>query len=103
MVSNSFSFEDILCKVKSLGDGDILRGSLQLLVQALINLELQEKIGAAPHERTESRTNHRNGSRDRELETRLGSLNLTIPKLRHRERGPNKPFCPSFRRLTLLE
>lgn len=82
MVSNSFSFEDILCKVKSLGDGDILRGSLQLLVQALINLELQEKIGAAPHERTESRTNHRNGSRDRELETRLGSLNLTIPKLR---------------------
>jgi len=82
MANNSFSFNDILGKLESLGDGDILRGSLQLLVQTLINLELEEKIGAAHHERTETRTNHRNGSRERELETRLGSLNLSIPKLR---------------------
>ncbi|MFZ2489022.1 MAG: IS256 family transposase [Anaerolineae bacterium] len=82
MANSSFSFNEILGKLESLGDGDILRGSLQLLVQTLINLELEEKIGAAHHERTETRTNHRNGSRERELETRLGSLNLSIPKLR---------------------
>ena len=39
-------------------------------------------IGAAPHERTESRTAQRNGSRPRILTTTAGDLELRIPKLR---------------------
>ena len=39
-------------------------------------------IGAAPHERTDQRTNLRNGSRPRTLTTTAGDLELRIPKLR---------------------
>jgi putative transposase len=39
-------------------------------------------IGAGRHERSEDRTTYRNGYRDRQLETRLGTLDLKIPKLR---------------------
>ena len=39
-------------------------------------------IGAGRHERTGERLNYRNGYRDRTLDTRLGSLQLRIPKLR---------------------
>jgi transposase-like protein len=39
-------------------------------------------IGAGRHERAEQRTIWRNGYRDRSLDTRLGTLNLKVPKLR---------------------
>jgi putative transposase len=39
-------------------------------------------IGAGRHERSDGRLTYRNGYRDRTLETRLGALNLRIPKLR---------------------
>jgi len=73
---------DILNKLTEQGQGDALRGMLQCLLQGLINIEAEERIGAAPHERTESRTTQRNGFRVRELETRVGELTLNIPKLR---------------------
>jgi transposase-like protein len=53
-----------------------------MLYQALIDAELTATIGAAPHERTKSRTAQRNGSRPRVLTTTAGDLELRIPKLR---------------------
>jgi transposase-like protein len=53
----------------------------QVLNQALV-AQVTEVIGAAPHERTEERANYRNGYRQRELTTRIGSLTLRVPKLR---------------------
>ncbi|ESR22556.1 Mobile element protein [Lutibaculum baratangense AMV1] len=44
--------------------------------------DVEGLIGAARHERSEGRLTYRNGYRDRELKTRLGSLNLRVPKLR---------------------
>lgn len=41
-----------------------------------------EAIGARPHERTEGRTNHRNGGRPRVLSTPAGDVELGIPKVR---------------------
>ena len=41
-------------------------------------------IGAGCHERNMDRLNYRNGYRDRTLDTRVGQLQLRIPKLRHR-------------------
>ena len=73
---------DVLNKLTEHGHGDALRGMLQCLLQALINVEAEERIGAAPHERSESRVTQRNGYRVRELETRVGELTLNIPKLR---------------------
>src|ERR687897_1598275 len=55
---------------------------LRTIYQALIEAELTAVIGAGPHERAESRTAQRNGSRPRTLTTTAGDLELRIPKLR---------------------
>ena len=52
------------------------------MTQMLIELEAEEKIGAEKHERTPERSNHRNGYRQRNWETRVGEIDLRIPKLR---------------------
>ncbi len=52
------------------------------MLQALIEAEATETIGATRYERSETRTNQRNGSRDRLLTTKAGDVELKIPKLR---------------------
>ena len=65
------------------GDGvDLVRESVQLVLQELIETEATEKIGAAPYERTPERVTERNGSRPRSLTTKGGDVELRIPKLR---------------------
>lgn len=61
---------------------DRIRTATETLHQALIEAELTAVIGAGPHERTESRTAQRTGSRPRTLTTTAGDLELRIPKLR---------------------
>ena len=62
---------------------DTVRTSLEWILQQLIEAEAAAVIGAAPHERTPSRTNQRNGHRPRLLSTLAGDVELKIPKLRH--------------------
>ena len=65
------------------GDGvDLVRDSVRVALQELIELEASERIGAAPYERTEDRTVERNGHRPRVLTTKAGDVELRIPKLR---------------------
>ena len=64
------------------GDGDFLRSVAEAVVQLLMETDVDGLIGAGRHERTGDRTTYRNGYRDRTLDTRLGSLQLRIPKLR---------------------
>ena len=59
---------------------------LQESLNSLLKAESEEQLKAAPYERTEERTDSRNGTRERELTTRIGTLVLTVP--RHR----NVPF-----------
>src|SRR6266508_1091628 len=68
--------------IRAGGDVDVVRESVEMVLQALIDAEATEVIGAALHERTESRTNQRNGSRGRLLSTKAGDVELRIPKLR---------------------
>lgn len=63
-------------------DADFLREALQVLMQALIELEVSEQIGAGRYERNAARATQRNGYRERGYETRVGELDLRIPKLR---------------------
>ena len=65
---------------------DLLAGALQDLIEA----ELTERIGAARHERTDSRTAQRNGHRPRLLSTPAGDVELAIPKTR---RDRSSPRC----------
>ena len=64
------------------GDGDFLRAVAESVLQLLMEADVEGLIGAGRHERAADRLNWRNGYRDRPLDTRLGSLNLKIPKLR---------------------
>jgi putative transposase len=64
-------------------DKDFLKEALTLLINALMDAEVTSMIGAEKYERSENRNNHRNGYRQREWDTRLGTLQLSIPKLRH--------------------
>src|SRR5688500_14530147 len=53
-----------------------------MVLQELIEAEASEVVGAARYERSESRTNERNGARPRLLATKAGDVDLRIPKLR---------------------
>jgi hypothetical protein len=62
-------------------DGDVLREGIRVLSQALMEAEVAASIGAERHERTGERTAYRNGSRTRTWDTRVGTIELAIPKV----------------------
>ncbi len=64
------------------GDIDVIRKGVELVLQALIDAEVTERIGAGRYERTEGRTTWRNGARERLVTTKAGDVELRIPKLR---------------------
>ena len=67
------------------GDGiDLIRDAVRLVMQELIELEVTDHIGAARYERSDTRTNERNGHSPRLLATQAGDIELKIPK-------PNPP------------
>ena len=61
---------------------DFLREGVQVLAQALVDADASRRIGAEPYERSVQRQTHRNGYRDRPWDTRVGRIDLRIPKLR---------------------
>jgi len=63
-----------------LDDPDFLREIVEKVVQQLLEAEMTEHIGAAPYERSATRTGHRNGYKPRALRTRVGTLNLLVPQ-----------------------
>jgi putative transposase len=63
-------------------DGNFLRSLAETVLQILMEADVEGMIGAGRYERTGERSTWRNGYRDRTLDTRLGQLNLRIPKLR---------------------
>ncbi len=73
---------ELLDAIRAGGDLDVVRKGVELVLQALIDAEAAEVIGAKRYERAESRTAWRNGSRDRLLATKAGDVGLKIPKLR---------------------
>ena len=68
--------------IQKSGDGDFLRSVAEAVLQMLMEADVEGVIGAGRHERSAERLTWRNGYRDRTLDTRLGSLQLRIPKLR---------------------
>jgi putative transposase len=64
------------------GDVDFLRHAVKTMAEALMELEVAAQLGADRHERTPDRTGYRNGHRARAWDTRAGTIELDIPKLR---------------------
>jgi len=73
---------ELLAALKAGEMTDTIRSSLEWVLQQLIEAEATAFIGAAPFERSEARTNQRNGHRPRLLSTAAGDVELEIPKLR---------------------
>ena len=65
------------------GEGvDLVRESVRMVLQELIETEAAQVIGAARYERAPGRTTERNGSRPKLLTTKGGDVTVAIPKLR---------------------
>jgi len=82
MTLDQSSLSELLDALKAGGDLDFMRRAMEVVLQALIDLEAAREIGAGRYERTESRRTYRNGNRDRLLSTKAGDVNLRILKLR---------------------
>ena len=64
------------------GADEFVREMIGFVAQRLMELDVDNRCGAGHGERTDARTNSRNGFRDRQWDTRAGSVALRIPKLR---------------------
>jgi transposase-like protein len=72
---------ELLSKAEG-GDVDFLREGVRVLAQALMEVEVSGQIGAAHSQRTPDRVAWRNGYRPRDWDTRVGTVELQVPKLR---------------------
>jgi len=63
-------------------DDDLLREMMAYVANRMMDLEVESLTGAAHGERSPARINHRNGYRERAWQTRAGTVDLEIPKLR---------------------
>jgi putative transposase len=74
-----------------LDDPAFLHEIVERVVQQILEAEMTEHVGAAPYERSEGRTGHRNGHKPRTLRTRVGTLNLLwSPRT---AKAPSPPAC----------
>lgn len=72
----------LLTSVQNGDEVDLVRESVRIVLQELIDAEAIAVIGADRYERTPERTNERNGTRPREVMTKGGTVEVQIPKLR---------------------
>ena len=79
MTVETMNLQELLEKTT---DADFLREMIGYTAQRLMDVEVEALTGAAPGVRGPSRLNQRNGYRDRSWETRAGTVELRIPKLR---------------------
>jgi putative transposase len=63
-----------------LDDPSFLKEIVERVLQELLEAEMTEHVGAAPYERTGTRTGQRNGYKPRTFRTRVGTLNLLVPQ-----------------------
>ena len=82
MAKNSMELLELLRKRGMAGDVDFLREALQVLVEGIMDAEVSAQIGAEHGERSPERITHRNGYRSRDWDTRVGTMELRIPKIR---------------------
>jgi putative transposase len=81
VVVSKMELYELLRKAEG-ADVDFLREGVQTLAQALMEVEVSARIGAEHGQRSPERVTHRNGYRPRDWDTRVGTVELQVPKLR---------------------
>jgi len=87
---HSLTLRAALDKVMSEEHADVVREGVAAFVAELMEAEVAQQIGAELHEKAPGRVTHRNGYRSREWDTRAGTIELEIPRLR------SGSYFPSF-------
>ncbi len=87
MADNSMAFTDWIARQ---GGEDFLRSLVETVLSRLMDYEVSGIAGAGLHERSGERQTYRNGYRERRFDTRLGTLDLRIPKLRSGSDFPSR-------------
>ena len=83
MADDSMALLDSVRKAIEEGDGDFLRETVHLLAQGVMEAEVTELTGVPKGERApDRRLTSRNGYRDRRWDTRVGTIDLSIPRVR---------------------
>src|SRR5919202_4182069 len=80
--SLSMALTELLRKAEAEPDLDTLREGVRVLTQALMELEVAQHLGAERYQRSPERQGERNGYREREWDTRVGTLELRVPRVR---------------------
>jgi len=88
--ADRMTIEEVVKQVMVREHGDVVRAALEAVCRELMEGEVSELIGAEHGERTPDRATHRNGYRPREWQTRAGTVELQIPKIRQGS------YFPSF-------
>jgi len=89
--ANRMTTADVVAKVMAGEHGDFVREAVVLVARELMEAEISMEVGAERGEVSSERVTHRNGYRPRPWETRVGEIELLIPKKRQ---GP--AYFPSF-------
>jgi len=82
VVEPTMDVNDWLRKQLEAASPDLLRAMVQDFAEALMSAEADALCGAPYGERSPERVNRRNGYRERGWDTRVGTIELALPKLR---------------------
>jgi putative transposase len=88
MAEDKMTLLDVLRKGETPPE-DFVRSAVQLVVRELMEADVSAQIGAERYEHSADRVTQRNGYRTRPWDTRVGTLELAIPKLRTGSYFPN--------------
>ncbi len=97
MVEHTMDVSGWLRKQLEQASPDLLRAMVQEMAEALMGAEADALCGAAYGERSPERVNRRNGYRERDWDTRVGSIELAVPKLREGSYFPDWLLQPRRR------
>jgi putative transposase len=97
VVETTMDVSGWLCKQIEEASPDLLRTMVKDFAEALMGAEADALCGAPYGERTAERVNRRNGYRERDWDTRVGSIELAVPKLREGSYFPDWLLQPRRR------
>ena len=82
MTLNQSALLELTEVLRSADGGDLIRQLALTMLQALVDAEATARIGAGPHERSDTRITQRNGTREKIVSTTSGDLTVKIAKTR---------------------